>query len=48
MQINISGSHREFREWRWKPMEAVVQDVVPFKRGVYQTVAEEFQHLLTQ
>lgn len=41
-QINIEVDHQEFSEWRWLPFEDLVNNIVPFKRAVYQQVVEEF------
>jgi putative (di)nucleoside polyphosphate hydrolase len=38
-----AGGHEpEFAEWRWERLEKVPDLIVPFKRLVYQRVAEEF------
>jgi putative (di)nucleoside polyphosphate hydrolase len=40
---NPAGGHEpEFAEWRWERLENVPDLIVPFKRLVYQRVAEEF------
>lgn len=47
--IDISerpGHKAEFSEWRWVPMDEAVTMVVPFKRGVYRDVAQEFSAFL--
>ncbi len=43
-EINISGiGHKpEFDDWRWAPMNEVVELIVPFKRAVYERLAKEF------
>ncbi len=43
-EIDISGvGHKpEFDDWRWAPMEEVVDLIVPFKRPVYEALAREF------
>jgi len=35
----------EFAAWRWEPLHNVPDLVVPFKRAVYERVAQEFGHL---
>lgn len=35
-------SHPEFRQWKWVTPEEMLTLVVPFKRGVYEKVVEEF------
>lgn len=48
-EINIShppdGSKPEFDTWEWKPLEAMVELVVPFKREIYRKVIAEFDGL---
>ena len=39
------GHEPEFDAWEWKPMTALPQLIVPFKRAVYDQVVAEFQHL---
>ena len=36
----------EFEEWRWAPADELSRLVVPFKRGVYLEVIEEFRGLV--
>ena len=37
------GAHKpEFGAWRWERLERVPKLIVPFKRAVYEKVAEEF------
>lgn len=41
-----AGGHApEFVEWRWERLRDTPQLVVPFKRSVYERVAEEFSRL---
>lgn len=40
--INIATAHPEFDDWKWVPLPQVVELIVPFKRGVYERVVEEF------
>ena len=35
-------AHAEFSAWRWEPLQNLPDLVVPFKRAVYQRVAQEF------
>lgn len=47
-EINIvpgPGLEREFAEWRWAPLNEVVELIVPFKRDVYREVIAEFAPL---
>ncbi|MGI9393255.1 MAG: RNA pyrophosphohydrolase, partial [Boseongicola sp.] len=41
--IDISRHHREFARWRWSTPEAVLRDIVPFKRAVYDQVIAAFR-----
>lgn len=36
---------REFSEWRWVSIDEISDLVVPFKRGVYQSLVESFRPL---
>jgi putative (di)nucleoside polyphosphate hydrolase len=40
--VNIEVDHQEFSEWRWLPVSALVENIVPFKREVYEKVVLEF------
>jgi len=44
--VNIETDHPEFSEWRWLPADQLVDNIVPFKRKVYQQVLTEFQDRL--
>ncbi len=46
-EIDISGHGHapEFDLWRWERLERLPELVVPFKRKVYEQVAEAFRHL---
>lgn len=39
------GHEPEFDRWEWKPMEALPELIVPFKRQVYDEVVAAFRHL---
>ncbi|WP_299408313.1 RNA pyrophosphohydrolase [uncultured Roseobacter sp.] len=45
-QIDIATEHPEFSEWRWLPANALVDNIVPFKRDVYAAVMDEFSALI--
>lgn len=47
IQINPppGGHEAEFDAWGWKPMAELPSLIVPFKRGVYETVVAAFSHL---
>lgn len=36
-------SHPEFAQWKWVPLAALLDHVVPFKRDVYSRVMTEFE-----
>ena len=40
--IDLATAHPEFDAWRWVPLAEIPSLVVPFKRAVYQRVAEAF------
>ncbi|SLN39872.1 RNA pyrophosphohydrolase [Roseovarius albus] len=40
--VNIQTDHPEFSEWRWLPARDLVDNIVPFKRAVYEQVVSEF------
>lgn len=40
--INIHTAHPEFCEWRWMELAEVPPLIIPFKRSLYDKVAEEF------
>lgn len=44
--VNIQTDHAEFSEWRWLPVAELLDNIVPFKRHVYQAVLSEFEELL--
>ncbi|WP_417258405.1 RNA pyrophosphohydrolase [Celeribacter sp.] len=44
--INIDTDHPEFSKWKWSDSTSLVNDIVPFKRHIYENVVREFsQHL---
>lgn len=45
-QIEIGTEHPEFSEWKWLPKEELVDNIVPFKRSVYEKVLAEFSERL--
>lgn len=44
--IRIDTDHPEFQEWRWMPAAALLENIVPFKRGVYEEVLGAFPEWL--
>lgn len=45
-QVNIQTEHPEFSHWQWLPVDQLVDQIVPFKRHVYEQVLAEFSPLL--
>lgn len=41
--INLNTKHREFAEWRWSDHTNLVNDVVYFKKTMYQIVKASFK-----
>ena len=39
------GHAAEFDRWGWKTFDALLDEIVPFKRGVYEQVVAAFRHL---
>ena len=46
-EVNIQTEHPEFSKWKWMQPDNLVENIVPFKRPVYQQVLAEFRHNLT-
>ncbi|MBB5720611.1 putative (di)nucleoside polyphosphate hydrolase [Loktanella ponticola] len=44
--INIATEHPEFSEWKWMHKDELVDNIVPFKREVYEKVLAEFSSKL--
>lgn len=44
--IDIETEEPEFSEWRWMAPNELLDNIVPFKRGVYQKVLDEFGDFL--
>ena len=40
--IDIATQHPEFSRWQWVPAPRVLELIVPFKRGLYAQVLDEF------
>lgn len=46
-QINIETEHPEFTRWKWQDPDKLIEEIVPFKREVYQQVVAAFEdHLV--
>ncbi|MEO1107113.1 MAG: RNA pyrophosphohydrolase [Pseudomonadota bacterium] len=42
-QINIATDHPEFTQWKWQEPNQLVNEIVPFKRDVYEQVLIAFK-----
>ena len=45
--VDITRHHKEFARWRWSSADDVLDNIVPFKRAVYDQVIGEFRDRLT-
>ena len=45
-EININGEHPEFSEWRWADFKKTPDQIVAFKRPLYEQVVAAFRHLV--
>ncbi|WP_170329651.1 RNA pyrophosphohydrolase [Ruegeria arenilitoris] len=45
-QINIETAHPEFTRWKWQEPGKLIEEIVPFKRDVYELVVEAFADYL--
>ncbi|EEX09257.1 (di)nucleoside polyphosphate hydrolase [Ruegeria lacuscaerulensis ITI-1157] len=41
-QIDIQTDHPEFTRWKWQDPDRLIEEIVPFKREVYERVMEAF------
>lgn len=44
--VNIATQHQEFSAWQWLSAAELLDNIVPFKRAVYDAVLAEFGDLL--
>jgi putative (di)nucleoside polyphosphate hydrolase len=44
--IRIATEHPEFQSWRWITADEMVDQIVPFKRAVYEDVVRSFRAYL--
>jgi putative (di)nucleoside polyphosphate hydrolase len=43
-EINLeTDDHIEFVRWRWSPIDTLPENIVPFKREVYEIIVREFK-----
>ncbi|OOY09018.1 MULTISPECIES: RNA pyrophosphohydrolase [unclassified Thioclava] len=45
-QVQIETDHPEFSVWQWMSFDELVENIVPFKRSVYEAVRAEFRDYL--
>jgi len=45
-EINIKTKHPEFLEWKWIDLENITDDVVNFKKHVYEEIKKKVKKLL--
>ena len=43
--INIATEHPEFSKWKWISKENLLNEIVPFKKSVYENVLKEFRNI---
>ena len=43
--INIATEHPEFSKWKWISKENLLNEIVPFKKSVYENVLKEFKNI---
>jgi putative (di)nucleoside polyphosphate hydrolase len=43
--IDLATEHQEFDAWKWVPLAALPELIVPFKREIYERIVAEFRHL---
>nr|WP_111299637.1 RNA pyrophosphohydrolase [Paracoccus saliphilus] len=46
--IRIETEHPEFDRWQWMPADALLENIVPFKRAVYAEVLDAFREHLSR
>ncbi len=44
-KINIETDNPEFSEWKWARYNTIVDNIVPFKRKLYEKVLKEFEKI---
>jgi len=45
-EICIQTAHPEFSHWKWTPVEKLIEEIVPFKTELYETIVKRFQSYL--
>ncbi|MEH6403246.1 MAG: RNA pyrophosphohydrolase [Sneathiella sp.] len=44
--INIQTDHPEFSQWKWTSIQNLIDEIVPFKKELYEDIVQRFQHYL--
>ena len=44
--INLATARPEFIEWKWTPLNSLIDVAVSFKRDNYAQVVAEFRHII--
>lgn len=44
--INVKTEDPEFSEWKWVSKENLLNEIVPFKRDLYEDIIKEFEEFL--
>ena len=42
-QVDIATEHQEFSRWQWMQPDRLINNIVPFKRHVYERVLAAFK-----
>jgi len=45
-EICIQTAHPEFSHWKWTPARKLIEEIVPFKTELYETIVKRFQSYL--
>ncbi len=48
VNLDVDVEHKEFKAWRWMPLEDLPSKVIGFKQGVYEQVVKEFAPVIKQ
>ena len=45
-EIDLQQKHPEFKEWKWVLIDELPDLIVPFKKGLYQELVNEFKSFI--
>lgn len=45
-EIDLQKHYQEFSDWQWADIQSLVDNVVDFKKTMYQTVVDQFKKLI--